>query len=497
MKLDLLELASAARPGLFDTIRTPDLMTVLILANLMSPELWRVADAVKARVSAKGLADDLGYQHTLINEALTFVDHHFTHLVASEVSTLIGVVNLDDERTWNGAELVDKTIAEIHDEYARRATLGTLAPGVDPEQLVLKNEFPVYTYLTIEGMHAERLLEKRKYRRSKGISICADEATLIASLLCILGVISFHDFVIIGAPAHYSVLTFGSEDRSFWSNGKKEFFDHATWKSLLTTNPETDAQLQFDMRLNSADRIITPAGFALLKERKSTLPAKSIEVILRETDAFFGMRLRQLEPLAKPDFPSACDTSYEDQFNDFVQPQSADDVQQKVRQKAAAAPGSVFDKALYCFRDISVAEPNVYLLASLHGPKLRQVARDVQSFQDACEIVEGIAGDVSSRRNPDHICLPDETLLFHTGDLRDKALLLLSLLVASPVLRREAVQNACLTFAARGACVFWRQRWFDLEQHAFTNTTEPATVTIAPAEVAHLISIVFGDHCSQ
>lgn len=475
---DLNALARAARPGLFETMREPELLIVLILANLMTPALWATRDKIIARAKQQPKEAGKSYEHKLLEEALHFVDRHFTHLIPMDVVEVAGVIDIDAARLWVGAKHVDQALSDIETEMSYRYVHGTVEPGADPTPLFREGHFPNFSYMTIEGMRAQRALLHRTRHKPIGVSVCADEASLIVALMCSLGEASWREFAILGSAAHYSVLFFGAGDRHFWTNGKREYFDKTQWRQLIASSHEGNAQEAYDRRQDSVERIISPRGTAFLQEAKSSLSAREAIVINRAAREFFGTDLVQLAPLLGLPVRGEMEDALSQSFDKLMGLQSAAEVRRQVGKLARQFPGSVFEKSLYCLREITVSSPEAYLLAAINGSKLRVAAQDIASFADALDYIKAISNETSSRENPDHICMPDETILFQRGDYRDRAFLLFALLITAPDLSPLDKSEARLDFGPTRACVSWQGRNFEMRSWQFADLDETQVMTI-------------------
>lgn len=475
---DLNALARAARPGLFETMREPELLIVLILANLMTPALWATRDKIIARAEKRPKEAGKPYEHKLREEALHFVDSHFTHLVPMDIVKVAGVIDIDAARLWVGTKHVDQALSDIETEMSYRYVHGTVESGADPTPLFREGHFPNFSYMTIEGMRAQRALLHRTRHKPIGVSVCADEASLMVALMCSLGEATLCEFAILGSAAHYSVLFFGAGDRHLWTNGKREFFDKAQWRQLVTSGQDGNAQEAFDRRQDSVERIISPRGTAYLQEAKSTLGAKEAMDINSAAREFFGTDLTQLSPLLDLPINGEMDEVLARSFDILTGAKSAAEVRARVDELVRIFPGSVYDKSLYCLREISVAYPEAYLLAAINGSKLRVAAQDIASFADALDYTKAISNKTSSREHPDHICMPDETILFQRGDYRDRAFLLFALLVAAPDLSPLDKSEARLDFGPTRACVSWQGRSFETLSWQFDDLNETQVMTI-------------------
>ncbi len=135
----------------------------------------------------------------------------------------------------------------------------------------------------------------------------------------------------------------------------------------------------------------------------------------------------------------------------------AGEAQALVREKAARHPGSVFEAARYCHRDLTVAQPEAYLHAALRGPKLKAAAAGIASLEDALAMVGAIEGEDSIFDDRGRIALPDEVLLFKTANDRERALLLYSLLAQAGEAPSEILFTAEDSFVlSAGRCISTR-----------------------------------------
>ncbi|WP_372575093.1 hypothetical protein [Ruegeria jejuensis] len=475
---DLNALARAARPGLFETMREPELLIVLVLANLMTPALWATRDKIIARAEKRPEGPGETREHRLLNEALHFVDNHFTHLVPMDLVEAAGVIDIDAARIWVGAKHVDQALADIETEMSYRYVHGTVEAGADPTPLFREGHFPNYSYMTIEGMRAQRALLHRTRHKPIGVSVCADEASLLVALVCSLGEVSLREFAILGSAAHYSVLFFGAGDRYFWTNGKREFFDKTRWRQLVASGQEGNAQEVYNRRQVSVERIISPRGTAFLQEARSSLSAGEAVKIDRAARDFFGTDLIQLAPLLDLQIKGEMKETLSQSFDSLEGAQSAAEVRSLVGKLARRFSGSVYEKSLYCLREITVAHPEAYLVAAINGSKLRAAAQDVTSFDDGLDYIKGISNKTSAREHPDHICMPDETILFQRGDYRDRALLLFALLVAAPGMSLVDRSEARLDIGPTRAFVSWQGRSFETRSWQFADLDETQVMTI-------------------
>jgi hypothetical protein len=459
---DMQALARAARPAMFDTVFEPELLHVLVLANLMSASLWTMRDKILERNKARAHPEAQSPKLGLALDALDYVNRHFTHLIQMDVVELIGVIDLDRERQRLGADVVDRALEVVIRNFHLRTASGQFTERNNVLPQIAQGQIPNYTYMSLEGLHARRNVLPNVHHKPVGVSICADEATLNIAVLMSLGVASFQDYAILGSAAHYNVLCFGTKDLVFWSNGKREFFDQEQWHRCVDDDGNGDPQLAVDRRAPTIDRIVTPRGAALLTESKSTLSRSELLRISNKCKQFFGASLTQFRKTQDPEFPAATEPTAPDPFATLNDLDGVETARRAIGTLAVSRPGSVFDKAFYCLRDIRVPHPEAYVLAGMNALLVQEFARELVSFDQALAKVQDLPGEQPWRDTPDHLSLPEETLLFKGGGPRDKALLLFTLLLLAPSLRDAARQGAELTFTAKHALVHWNGRCFDM-----------------------------------
>lgn len=455
------QLSRAVHPGLLDTAIDPHLMIVLIIANLMCPSLWRMRDRILDKIPREARNDGAGSQSLISRELLAYIDRHFTHLFPMAVAKQVGVLEIEDERRRLGAENVDIVKDQLIQHLKHRRSDGLLTPMLDIFPLLEQDQMPIYTYSTVDGLRGMARLLGHKKHRPLGVTVCADEATLTASLACILHSISFTDVFIIGSPGHYT--TFLQKDgQRFWCNGKLEYFDEAKWFDLTQSSTAASPITEFERRMPHADRFISLFGMLKLGNGVSTIPLNELERMLDECDTFFGTGLPQSTRARSEKIqflPAKASRGDLMRFNHLT---GADQARALMAELAGDDDLSVFGQAIYCYRDIRVREPGAYLVAALRGQKLRAAAASIASIEDALTLVQGIHGKATVYNDRYRVALPDEVLLFETGDDVDRGLLLLSLLLAAPTIADNAKKRARLTVTLQSSYLTWQGQLIDL-----------------------------------
>lgn len=413
-------MAKAARPSLFDGACDPELLVSLVLSDLMTPSLWAFRDKIEERLEAE--AGNV----SIMAEIQRYVNHHLSHLNPKEVARVSGIVEVDELRERNGGEIeyVMGLLRRHFEDYVERGTFQDNMSNV--WGLMDEGRFPNYEYATFDLVRAHRRDLPRREHRSIGITSCGDEAVLVYAVIGSLPGCSLDDVTIFGSPGHYTTLA-RHDGELYWFNGKREFFDQPSWRALVAGLDEHDAQEAFLDRLADMDRILTARGVYRFESGDCTLSPARLEAILAQLDRFFGMRLVTIaEALERPvrylENPVA-----EAPLDDLTHARDAAECQQVVRGLAARYPGSLYEAALYAYRGLDVPDRDAYARASRAGWRTRKAAEGLSTLEEAVALVEGVAGKQSVFPEPDRIALADEVLHFGTGDRRERALLLDSL----------------------------------------------------------------------
>ncbi|MEM6887047.1 MAG: hypothetical protein AAF636_02790 [Pseudomonadota bacterium] len=461
-------LSRAANPALFEAAIDPQLLTVLMLANLMSPTLWQLKDKVLARAQAKYPDEEELQQSHITLEMLAYVNHHFTHDYPMSTAKKVGVSDLSTIRHRLGAEGVDYALDVIRRHFLRRAEQGLLTPDLDIFPVLEQDKFPIFNYSTIDGLRALRRLLHKKKHKPLGVTICADEATLVATLANILHGVSFRDIFLFGTPAHYT--TFLRKDGArFWCNGKPEYFDKAAWQTLCDDPKVTNPDAEFSRRQPFLDRIVSPQGTLLLYNCECSIPEAAFQDFVDESCAFFGCVLEPLQTVIEAGILYLPSSEALEGLGSLDNLTSATEARAVLSDLAASYALSVFDQAFYCIRDLQVAYPGAYLAAALHGPKLCVAAGNIRSLDDAMEIVSKISGTDAVLGDRDRIALPDEVITFQTGDDVDNGLLLFSLLLSSSAFSSRDKSEAALVVTEVSSFCCWRHQIIDLKSLSFVD----------------------------
>ena len=176
-------LSLAARPALLETACEPDLLMAMVLANLMSPSLWEFRDKIHRRCAEKGEDPPESHERIVMEEIHDYMNKHLFHVSPVEIQEIWGCVDLEEERRRLGAEHVDHAMNSVRLGAETRRELGILTEKQSvPSSAHGLGRFPDYEYSIIDLIEAHRKHLRRKKHKPIGITSCADEAVLSASL---------------------------------------------------------------------------------------------------------------------------------------------------------------------------------------------------------------------------------------------------------------------------------------------------------------------------
>lgn len=441
-------MSRACRPNLFDVVADPQLLIALILANLTSPVLWELGERIAARrePGAPGPSLDdvmLGIQ--------SYTDQHLFHISPLGVAETWGLLDLDEERERLGKAVVDYAVGEIVENLHARADLGTLTTRQDIFAIIDSGRFPEYHYSNIDIIRAyPRLLGRRKHRPI-GVTTCADEAVLMASLCAVLHGARVADTLILGAPVHYTVLI-SHAGEACWLNGKHEAFTENGWRRFVANQDSAGIQRAVDTRM-ACDRIIAPMGACVIPDAWSAIPRPELDTVCTWLDDFFTTTLDWVAAIRghPPRFIENPLTGFD--WDRLDTPSDALSARALLRGLAREYPGSIFEAALYAARDLGVARPEVYLRAGARGHLVRARAARVTTIEDALDVLRRIDGNRSAVACSHCIALPDEVLKFDTGDSVDRAFLLCTIAALATALPGDLRNQREILITPDGAFV--------------------------------------------
>lgn len=409
---------SSIAPTLFDAATDPDLFMPLVLANLMSPRLWKLRERVRQEPD-----DDLPFG---LRRAQQVINRHFTHLTGAQVVELYGELDLAEESARLGGDSVAAAVASIERTIRRRIERGTLPPDDATVALIRQGRFPAFTYAPIDVLYAHRKLG-RISGRPHGLTSCVDEAALLAALLMTEDVSQLDGIAVLSIPAHTTVFGW-SGGEGWWFYGKNALFSRADFAAAA----DGDLPSAFEERMDDLNRIVSRRGTFALDLRTSSIPPDEIHRTSVAIEQFFGHRPSALTRSLERGVRHVPPSPFDQLFEQCLDRRDAAEVREVVRSAAAGSGplGAPAVAALHCYRSLDVPDLSPYLARARRclsvGEPAPLTLDGVLDF-----VATRVPGAVSIFADEGRIAMPDETLRLATGSHRDRALLIHTLLERS------------------------------------------------------------------
>ena len=419
-------------PNIFDAYVNPDIILPLVLANLLSSQLWdfsarisqrvALAEAEKTRMTAEP-----GQLHDLA-PALRAVQHqinrHFEHLTHERVIETNGQLNLEDEYTRLGEKNVKAALDNITASFIWRESRGT-AQGTDSiRHCIEQGKFPAYFYATFDVIRANRKGVRHRKHVPMGLTSCLDEVAIFAALVMTLPAETVDTVVILASPAHYTAFGWSVAGQPWWFYGKNALFSATAWHTRVAEQYQGDAQLAFEDCLPFADRVISINGTFNFLSGQSSIPEELLAQIVTMLDTFFGIRLTQLDQALRQPRTTGSPSVFAPLFRALLGVESIESVRDRLIQTAGQSKDSVEQSVLLSYRSLSVIDPLPFLLAARNSPSCRRLGKTLGSIQEALKVVETITDHLSIFEDRTRLAMPEETLRLDTGNDRDRAVLL-------------------------------------------------------------------------
>ncbi|WP_328361754.1 hypothetical protein OG976_10920 [Mycobacterium sp. NBC_00419] len=394
-----MEPSQLVAPNMFDAIAEPDVLLPLVMANAMSPRLWRLGRKVAAAPDP-------------LEAARRVVDTSFTHALPDRVAEVSGVLDLDAERGRLGAAVIDQAIADINHGWDDRRRAGLLAPDDDLQESIAAGRFPAYAYANVDVINAARRTTSGGAQRPRGLTSCLDEAGLFAALVMTAPALTaaLDGIAILASSLHYTVFGWtGGQPWWFWS--KRNLYTRELFREKVIHQHGGDPGAAVTSVMAAPfRRLISRRGHVDFRTGVSSLPPEEIERTLAMIVDFFGHLPHGFE--ASPgDLQFVAPSPHDILFDEAVRCASAAEVQQVVRSHVTAAGGTVSaaTQALLAFRSLEVDDLMPYLAAARRGPLVTARAAGLRSVDDALALAGGPA-DAPALGDPSRLALPDEVL---------------------------------------------------------------------------------------
>lgn len=433
-----MDLSQVVAPDLFDAIAEPDTLLPLVMANAMSPRLWRLGRKVPAAPDP-------------LEAARRVVDSSFAHGLPETVGQLSGYLDLDAERRRLGSDVVDRAIADIDLGWEIRRRRGLLPPGDQLQDVMATGRFPAYTYANVDVINAARRLTGGPAQRPRGLTSCLDEAALFAALIMTAPAVTetLDGIVMLASSLHYTVFGWTGE-HSWWFWSKRDLFTRESFGERIFHDYGGDAtEAVTAVMATPLCRVISRRGHIDLHTRTSSLPPDEVERTMTAIDGFFRHRPHGLEAL--DDLSFVAPSPHDILFDEAVRCHSAAEVRELVsRHRASGGPtAAAATEAMLAFRSLEVDDLVPYLQAARRGPLVAARAAGLGSPEDAIAVAAEPA-DGPALGDPMRLALPDEVLARGSCSPAERAVLLHVLLEhagANPV-RTELIGEDAVVHTA-------------------------------------------------
>jgi len=418
------------------------LFPAYLIANIMSPALWRWRKKRNARKPDGSLKSVKGRLRDLQRQL-----HHysFTNYPNTPGGDPWGLLSFSKEEQRLGKGYIRKVKKE-YDLILRYL----LAENPESQFGQIVNQpyykeglFPRLRNETLEVMDAYEEISDD----GRGSGKCAALAMLWAAALVVVGRFPPESITVVGNEAHLFI---------FLDIDDGHLFNNAKWFSKTRIHNTSD--LSEFVKLVSTNTNTTffynlSGGLCDFRKHISTIPSAHLRNLLTSMNRFISI------PLKHPNLDDINFSAPEKSIPDPLKFDSAEEYQRLIIELSKQTPGSIFEYSEYSFRNIFIKYPQAYFRAALRDYHAKRKAMKIESLDDAIDVVRSIDGHRSIFDDRERIALPDETLTFNTGNDRDKALLLLTLLYYS----KMRSEDLCIGFSRSESYVRSENKWINVE----------------------------------
>jgi hypothetical protein len=426
--------SAAVSPNIFDVLCNSTLIAPILLANLLSADLWLLSEKIRSKYSPpKGALEpapalipavavgDEGLSKTL-REIQRQVDRGFKHVHPTEIAEIYGYLDIQTERRRLGHEQLNYMLGKIQRALKDRAALGEQQAARTTLLLndLLHERFPAYIYQNYDLVHAHRKFRGHGSRAPDGLTSCLDETTIFIALVLALNPDDVSGIAILSSQTHYSAFGYGPNNEAWWFYGKNRLYSKKQWRLMVDENFSGDAQRCFDALFADFNKITTAAGAFEFDTGQCSIAIADLQQYLERIDDFFGTRLQQLaQGLSHPRQP-ATESPFSTILRQTLSIQARADVEQLVER----LPDPLLNSVRYAYRAWNVPDRTPYLQAARRNPLTIKLASQLEDVSAALLRLQDIKKIESIFNDRERVALPDETLRLESGTDRDKALLL-------------------------------------------------------------------------
>lgn len=399
-----------------------ELIPAFLMADLMSPSLWAWREEKKAYAGEGVLLSP----KSRLNQLQRFFHRYtFINLPNQPGGDPWGLLDFNEEQKRFGSEFVNR-IRQEYDATFRKLLVDNPESQfgkIINQDYYKQGLFPRLKNETLEVMNAFSRIDAEGKRAGK----CIGLGMLWAAAMAVWGRFPLDRIVITGNRAHMFV---------FLDEGDGHLLNNTKWFSSTRINNQSELSEFVREVASGTDTTffyIPAVGMCHCPDKTSQIPFERI------TSLYAGLRGFVSNPIKHPNPDDIQFISPTHAIPNPLDHESAESYQAAVLALAEQHPSSIYEFALYAFRLLNVTYPQVYVRAALRDYRTKQLGEGVKSLDDALRIVSGVKGRDSIFESRDRIAMPDETLYFGTGNDRDRALLLYTLLQHSPISDFESV----------------------------------------------------------
>lgn len=459
---DIESLSVAVAPDLFDVLFDSELIATLCMSDLLSAGLWTQVSKIRAELDSHPLDDSISLADIppVISAVQKYINKRFTHLHPTDVAAIYGLTDLNVESVRFPAGRFEQVLQDLTNFFhwfsAQREPLGSV--GLQTLSWLQGKAFPAYFYLNVDLINAHKNLTGHSIKTPNGLTSCLDEAALFIAMALVLPKAGeIRALMVMSSVSHYSAFGYSETGQRWWFNGKNQLYSQSDWKKRVVEHFNGDAQACFDSLFSNFSKITTVSGAFDFESGESSIPGIYLDEYLREMQAFFGVKLRQMQQALEIKREPGAESKQAAFLRDLIGLPSRQALYDRLVQSEDMWALKVF----YSYRSLAVADKWPYLLNARRNPQAKTVAESSSSVDTLLEAVRGLPGVQSVFQDRDRIAMPDETLRLKTGTDRDKGLLLHVLLEHYFAAHG---QNGCVESVYTTANTYVRidQRWIDM-----------------------------------
>ena len=481
-----LDPSAAVSPNIFDVLCNSTLIAPILLANLLSADLWLLSEKIRSKYSpSKGTLETapalipavaVGEEglSRVLSEIQRQVDRGFKHVHPNEIADIYGYLDIQTERRRLGHEQLNNTLGKIQQALEDRAALGEQQTALTTLILndISHERFPAYIYQNYDLVHAHRKFRGHGSRAPDGLTSCLDETTVFIALVLALNPDAVSGIAILSSQTHYSAFGYGPNNEPWWFYGKNRLYSKKQWRLMVDENFNGNAQRCFDALFADFNKITTAAGAFEFDTGQCSIAVADLQQYLERIDDFFGTRPQQLvQGLSHPRQPAA-----ESPFNTILRQTLSIQARADVEQLVEQLPDPLRNSVRYAYRAWDVPDRTPYLQAARRNPLTIKLASQLEDVSAALLRLQDIKRIDSIFNDRERVALPDETLRLESGTDRDKALLLHVLLEHIAKRHKQNPNFVTSAYGLENSWVFYQNTCYQLSDLKSVTAPLPSAV---------------------